>query len=873
MVTALWRPTSGTTRVFSLRVCQYVLLCLALLQLGVVVLVQTSETFHRQMNTQLTSVSTILSLRLDEFVGNKPNLSATTTTATTTIPTINISNGFNKSNGTLPQKVLNGSQPTTKANASQDSQPVFVYQHIPDKTDVWEDSDILPLWIKDYFAWHKKQRSQLTQQNWQTQKYLVMRCLDIDERCGGTADRIKSVPFILYWAARTERLLLIHWKRPCRLEEFLLPPRGGVDWTVPDWLQQHVLRGGFLANTDAFPRLLKQGHQTVVRSRYQSYSAGSIPYNEILGQPTFEQVFRDVWRSFFTPSPPVAQRIKQALQTLHLSPGDYAAVHLRALYAVKTRRAQLIHEWAENAVACGTNLRPGGPLYFASDSKEATDHVQTWMKQKNNNNNTNKTTPTRVALITRDYEPLHVEKTPNWRDRQPSEYYDTFVDLYLLGLSRCLSFNVGGYGQWGLWMGYNSTCYNKSTNRQHLAKCNWTEPEPNAVYPKTIQKGPILIPPMDAEGYTITDEYQLEGNKVVAQEEEEETEEEEQGPDGTDSKPLWEEKRLPQWMKEYFVWHDKVHRSLLPSNWKNHKYLIMTCTARHDHCGGVSDRLKPLPLLLLLAHRSQRLLLIKWTRPCALEEFMLPPRGGLNWTTPDWLFSEIEQLGPLAVQLSGLLPVVESSEMVVRTRYQSNNAGALYYNNQTEYVGQNNLTFETVYHDLFRTVFEPSPPVASLVNAAMEQMGLVPGHYSAAHVRALYGRQHRNPNETALISLNAVNCASELRPGGPVYFAADTKHAVDVVRGYATQHQLPIRFTAHPTEPLHLDKFENWTTSPPSDFYASFVDLYLLAQSRCVAYSNGGFGTFGLILGYDPFCSVRYFQRKILHECPHWVAA
>lgn len=64
-----------------------------------------------------------------------------------------------------------------------------------------------------------------------------MQCLDfMDDHCGGTADRLKPFVLLLREAHKSKRLLFIHWNRPARLEEFLVPPRGGLDWRAPPFL-------------------------------------------------------------------------------------------------------------------------------------------------------------------------------------------------------------------------------------------------------------------------------------------------------------------------------------------------------------------------------------------------------------------------------------------------------------------------------------------------------------------------------------------------------------------------------------------------------------------------------------------------------------
>jgi len=72
---------------------------------------------------------------------------------------------------------------------------------------------------------------------------------------------------------------------------------------------------------------------------------------------------------------------------------------------------------------------------------------------------------------------------------------------------------------------------------------------------------------------------------------------------------------LPQWMEEYFAWHRSTKSSITSSNWNDTHYLILSCFESYDHCGGISDRLRPLPMLVWEAHQSQRLLLIWWNKP------------------------------------------------------------------------------------------------------------------------------------------------------------------------------------------------------------------------------------------------------------------
>lgn len=78
---------------------------------------------------------------------------------------------------------------------------------------------------------------------------------------------------------------------------------------------------------------------------------------------------------------------------------------------------------------------------------------------------------------------------------------------------------------------------------------------------------------------------------------------------------LWDNNpSIPDWMKEYFDWHTQQLSKINETNWKSFKYFILSCKKSYERCGGVSDRLKPVPLLILSASRSQRLFFIHWEK-------------------------------------------------------------------------------------------------------------------------------------------------------------------------------------------------------------------------------------------------------------------
>ncbi|KAG7345496.1 hypothetical protein IV203_033027 [Nitzschia inconspicua] len=377
---------------------------------------------------------------------------------------------------------------------------------------LWEHSPILPPWMKNYFVWHRQQRQFLHQHRnqWHTLRYYLVECTERYPNCGGAADRLGPLPFHVQFAAASRRLILYHWTTPAPLESFLLPPRKGVDWRLPSWLHQHF------DNELSFPNMRNRRHRKnknvtvaldlqdlvdslqddrlLVRAKIQSHDHGASNFDDMvfwkkasfshqndrnvssfLG-PTFQQVFHDLWRVFFTPTPIIASKIHEQMTFLGLyPPGSYIAMHLRVLYGKRPLTDAEIVSWTRNMIHCTlqylvpvfhqeanfTTQRPTIPtLLFVSDSKQATNEAVKYGEFL------------RIPLVARstamNQNPLHLEK--DVRQTVPAqngstgffnvdELYDTFIDIYTLGLSQCVAYQAGGFGRWGSMMSYNSTCF------------------------------------------------------------------------------------------------------------------------------------------------------------------------------------------------------------------------------------------------------------------------------------------------------------------------------------------------------------------------------------------------------------------------------
>ena len=66
-----------------------------------------------------------------------------------------------------------------------------------------------------------------------------------------------------------------------------------------------------------------------------------------------------------------------------------------------------------------------------------------------------------------------IDKDDLETERQPSDYYSIFVDLYLMGMGHCFSYGQGGFGRYALLLSYNATCSRRHTWNTKLLPCEW----------------------------------------------------------------------------------------------------------------------------------------------------------------------------------------------------------------------------------------------------------------------------------------------------------------------------------------------------------------------------------------------------------------
>jgi hypothetical protein len=752
------------------------------------------------------------------------------------------------------------------------SQTIMNFVETGNNNNLWDKSTMIPPWMKEYFSWHKQQRALMTPDNWHNFSYLVMQCATFDQRCGGAADRLKPTTMMVLLASLMKRVLLIHWEKPARLEEFLLPPQGGIDWRIPDYLLPHI--GLSEAPIRVPVRMMRKLNSTniTVHVRYQSFNGGSEFYDthKPYGSANFSTVYHHVWNILFTPHPVIGQMVEDLMELWELQPQEYASIHLRAHYGVEfeKRDNEYIEEWTPNSINCASQLVPGGPFYFASDSSYAIVLAKEYGRQQRSV----------VVARTNAKEPLHLDKVPDWQQRQPSDYYDTFVDLYLLALGKCVTYSMGGFGSWASLISANSSCWIRHHTAPGITPCDWND-VPARVLQTPRNPQPLFLPPMDEDYH----HHVQRSNSVKGQQH--------QSDDALPVKYMpsvhWQDSTvLPQWMKEYLIWHQEQRNQLHSGNWKQFKYLVVQCCKTDPKCGGTADRLKPVPFLVLAAYLGNRILFIHWDAPKPLEEFLLPPQGGLDWRMPEFLIPRIGSVEHPITAGKRLLRSIHDypTKRAIHARIQTTHGGSEYFDDARPPGTPN---YSEIFREAWRVLFTPVPRIAYQVQTFMNDNGLFPGQYAAAHARLLYVQAKRQRFRIRILTQNALNCASKLYPGVPLFLASDSQDAKDIAWAYGEWKHAKIvaRNQSFNQAPVHLDREDAWSYTNgsfvskakatkqrnTSAYDDTFVDLYLLAMSRCVAYNKGGFGHWGLLMSYNSSCGFRHQYNANVYRC-NWTA-
>jgi hypothetical protein len=652
-----------------------------------------------------------------------------------------------------------------------------------------------------------------------------------------------------------------------------------MDWRVYPGVDVRLQNSALKCGTqDTIVQYATQPDAKVLQVKFQSHDHGAIyydTYRESMEETDFNTVFHKVWRILFTPSLALSSSIDDAMRTLNIRPGHYTAAHLRALYLDDPRTIPMIQGWAQNAINCAFQLQQSmnnRTVYFAADSDQALQYAASYGKIF------------MVDIVTPNIKlhqnPLHLDKTPDWQVRPPSDFFDAFIDLYIMGMSTGVAYGLGGYGRFAALISnhfnhsmlhmsatYNAQCPPPPRRRRRSGLHNYfkrkdsesivdifVKPMPPA---KIISQRQVRI--IQHHDHKTEQTY---GDNLV----------EPLFPDVTRtnrSLSIWDEShKLPKWMKDYFAWHREQRKQITHDNWKSFKFIVMSCFKDDAKCGGASDRLRPLPFIVRVAAETKRIILIKWEKPAPLESFLLPPAGGVDWRTPEWMALLLHSNGLKASSVTRLVDVSAGMEPIVKAYIQSHDHGSDYYNRQGELTGDGPSAFRQHYRDCWYSFFTPVPIITKAIEDELDRMQLIPGEYAVAHLRSEYDLEpgrHRDTPTLKNWTLNALNCISGLRPGGPFFFSSDSVEAKSIAIDYGKiRNTIIVASGSADNTIMHLDMAISMRAQDPALFYPTFIDLYLMSMGRCYSYNVGGFGKWAnLISGRDFTCNVRYWTYGV----------
>ncbi len=367
---------------------------------------------------------------------------------------------------------------------------------------------------------------------------------------------------------------------------------------------------------------------------------------------------------------------------------------------------------------------------------------------------------------------------------------------------------------------------------------------------------------------------------------------------------------LPLWLIEYAEWHDTMRQR---GDWS--KQPILLVVAKDELAEGLSDRLRSLPFLLWEAYQTKRLLLIQWLRPYPLEEFILPPVGGVDWRVPTATGLRLNEPSPDVVwheYEDNFTSIADSPYQHYRVVKTQPNRWAFLEGMDYVYMSLNKTYPDEQLSRIYKLLLTPSPPVQRLLDETMQQLGLVPKQFIGVHLRARYpdyvvqfrfipngwnetavhseykpkvdefGRRHvlldpkglavdragimeteRAVGQLRQLVSSAIRCARlnlpNANPPTPIYFASDTNLAIKLALN-ATEHVVG---SVSDDERLHMNVDNEKREYRPSDFYPAIVDSWVLSQARCIAAGQGGYSLFAAVLGGAGNCTVFHAMQNL----------
>ena len=299
------------------------------------------------------------------------------------------------------------------------------------------------------------------------------------------------MPYYIWLAHKTGRKLLIKHTKPYPFEKFLVPPEGGLDWRLPDefldeeW-EVYQNRSFLEYKRDRRIFLHEQIHKPEHNDTRFIFSNANLVKTWGVFESNTNMRIEDVWpsifRRMFQPAKELGEIIDSIAKENGLIPGEYGGAHIRARYPLpkgsdgniqmkkesqhpgvnmedNVTRA-FVQKMGDNAARCVVKAMPETKhIYFASDTSEVLDYLlndsPAWARNRDNRGNTTD------AVATNHTKLPHIVVRPDYKVHSqhlevrnivgsevaaaPKDFYQIFVDLWILSHTKCISQGVGGF--------------------------------------------------------------------------------------------------------------------------------------------------------------------------------------------------------------------------------------------------------------------------------------------------------------------------------------------------------------------------------------------------------------------------------------------
>lgn len=370
-------------------------------------------------------------------------------------------------------------------------------------------TDALPAWIRNYIHWHRETLAKYPGDelfdNPDAPNVIIRTCLGL---CGGLHDRLGQLPWDLYLANQTNRVLFIKWERPKALENFLVPNE--IPWSLPVTKGFEEIRA-VRAHKEFFESYLDDRPEeafwkteldaSIERANTGEFKDIKVLRHRILGhldEKVLEQRLRDLgetdmihWTpsfghlfwAFFKASRGVQAELDLVYKEFDMSPGHYSAVHCRVRHPKATPSNVYIKgksnshpadksglPWygdnrdfaisvATKAVYCARTLLDGvekkEPIYFFSDSNDLVRYMAHELTSpiflkanatllRNATDVDARKAIAPISLIAREMT-MENAHIDRQKGRDAPAYYGTFVDFLLATNARCVTYGIGYY--------------------------------------------------------------------------------------------------------------------------------------------------------------------------------------------------------------------------------------------------------------------------------------------------------------------------------------------------------------------------------------------------------------------------------------------